>query len=178
MMTGLRAAAGVWALGVATLVPAERIDVTPVVADGQVVASFTAPSAYSDDTEEVVRSGLLVTFTYSVALRRSSNIWLDETLGTATVASSVKFDNLLGVYQVSKLADGQVVWSKQTRDGAQVRQWMTTFEKVTLVPRAPLEPNAEYYVQVRLHTSPKRTLSLLPWSGEAASGRADFTFIR
>jgi hypothetical protein len=178
MMSGLRAAASAWALGLTALVAAERIDVTPVVADGQVVASFTAPSSYSDDTEEVVRSGLLVTFTFSVELRRSSSIWLDQTLGAVTVASSVKFDNLLGVYQVSKLADGQVVWSKQTRDGSEVRQWMTTFEKVALMSRTPLEPNAEYYVQVRLHTSPKRTFSLLPWLRETASGRADFTFIR
>ena len=55
---------------------------------------------------------------------------------------------------------------------------MTTFEKVALVSPVPLEPNAEYYVQVRMHATPKRTFSLWPWSGDTASGRADFTFIR
>jgi hypothetical protein len=82
------------------------------------------------------------------------------------------------VYQVSKLVDDRVVWSKQTKDESDVRAWMTSFEKVALVSRVPLEPNAEYYVQVKMHASPKRTFSLWPWTGEAASGRAEFTFIR
>jgi hypothetical protein len=178
-MIGFRmlALVSAWALG-ASLATKERIEVTPVVADGQVLASFMVPASFSPDVQEVVRSGLLVTFTFAVELRRPSPIWLDHTLGVATVASSVKFDNLTGVYQVSKLEDGRVGWSEQTRDAAVVRQWMTTFEKVPLASRAPLEPNAEYYVHVRMHASPKRTLSLWRWTGEVASGRADFTFIR
>jgi hypothetical protein len=105
-------------------------------------------------------------------------VWFDRTLISTTVAAAVKFDNLTGVYQVSKLVDGQVVWSEQTKDLGEVRDWMTTFDKVALVSRVPLEPNAEYYVQVSLRATPKRTLSLWPWAGEEASGRADFTFIR
>lgn len=178
MSRGVRAVAGAWMLGVVALAAAGPIDVTPVVADGRVVASVVAPSSYTADVQEIVKSGLFVTFTFSVELRRASRIWLDQTLGAAIVASSVKFDNLIGVYQVSKTVDGQVVWSKQTRDDTDVRAWMTTFERVALVPRTPLEPNAEYYVRVRMHTNPKRTLSLWPWSDEAASGRADFTYIR
>ena len=38
--------------------------------------------------------------------------------------------------------------------------------------------DAEYYVEVSLRASPKRTFSLWPWAGEEAFGRADFTFIR
>jgi hypothetical protein len=55
---------------------------------------------------------------------------------------------------------------------------MTTFERVPLQPGEPLEPNADYYVRVRLHASPKRTFSLWPWGRDDGSGRADFTFIR
>jgi hypothetical protein len=162
----------------ATLLAAGRIEVTPVVADGQVLASFSAPSSFTADAQEIVQTGLLVTFSFSVELRRPSAVWFDHTVGGAAVASSVKFDNLTGVYQVSKLLDGRVTWSEQTRDQSEVRQWMTTFDKVHVVSRVPLEPNVEYYVQVRMRTSPKRTFSLWPWSDDEASGRADFTFIR
>jgi hypothetical protein len=154
------------------------IQVTPVVADGQVLASFTVPSGFDADAEEVARSGLLLTFTFAVDLRRPSPIWFDRTLGTTIVAASVKFDNLTGVYQVSKLVDGRVVWSDRTQDVAQVRLWVTRFDRVSIPPRTPLEANVEYYVRVRMQTTPRRTLPLWPWPGDAASGRADFTFIR
>ncbi len=178
-MTGRRAVAGVIA-GVLSLVAlgANGIRVTPLVADGQVFASFTAPAAATEDTRAVMQSGLQLTFTFDVDLRRPSMIWWDPTLAQVTVASSVKFDNLTSVYQVSKLQDGQVVWSERTKDEAQVRTWMTTFERVPLPPAVPLEPNADYYVRVRLHASPKRTFSVLPWGRDDGSGRADFTFIR
>jgi hypothetical protein len=90
----------------------------------------------------------------------------------------VKFDNLTGVYQVSKLQDGRVVWSERTKDDAQVRTWMTTFERVSMQPGVPLEANGDYYVRVRLHASPRRTFSFWPWGRADGSGRADFTFIR
>ena len=157
---------------------AERIDVTPVVANDRVLASFSTPSSYAADANEIVKSGLLLTFTYTVELRRPSAIWFDRTLATVMVASSVKFDNLTGVYQVSKLVGSRVTWSEQTRHDAEVRQWMTSFADVALVSPVMLEPNAEYYVQVRMHASPKRTFSLWPFSGDTASGRADFTVIR
>jgi hypothetical protein len=157
---------------------AEPIAVTPVVTEERVLASFSTPSSFTTDVHEVVKSGLLLTFTYTVELRRPTAVWFDHTLTSTSVAASVKYDNLTGVYQVSKLLDGRVVWSEQTRDTGEVRQWMTTFDKVPLVSPVPLEPNADYYVEVSLSASPKRTFSLWPWASDEAFGRADFTFIR
>jgi hypothetical protein len=154
------------------------IEVTPIVADGQVLASFTAHGLFGSDEGEVVRSGLVLTFTFSIELRRPSAVWLDPTIGSQTVASTVKFDNLTGVYQVSKLQDGHVTWSQRTGRDSDVRAWMTTFERVAIPVSDRLEPNTEYYVRVRMQSSPKRTFPLWPWSGDGGSGRADFTFIR
>ena len=170
-------AAGVLSSAV-ILSAAQPIAVTPVVHENRVLASFSTPASFTEDIHDIVKTGLVVTFSYTVDLRRPSTVWFDHTLTSTTVAASVKFDNLTGVYQVSKLVDGRVFWSEQTRELNEVRQWMTAFEKVPLVTRTPLEPNADYYVEVTLRASPKRTLSLWPWSGEEASGRADFTFIR
>lgn len=170
-----------WAMAVAMLVaasPTDSIRVTPVVSDGQVSASFDVPTAFDTDVQDVVQSGLLLTFTFNVELRRPSTVWMDRVLGATTVASSVKFDNLTGVYQVSKVQDGRVFWSERTQEATQVRAWMTAFDKVALGAREALEPNADYYVRVRMQASPRRTFSVWPWSSDAASGRADFTFIR
>jgi hypothetical protein len=63
-------------------------------------------------------------------------------------------------------------------DEPQLRICMPTFDSESLLPGDPLEANADYYVRVRLHATPKRTFSLWPWGRDDGSGRTDFTFIR
>lgn len=162
---------------VATIL-ATDIAVTPVVSDGHVFASFMAPAAVFDDARDAIQSGLLLTFAYAVELRRPSTIWFDRTLAETTAAATVKFDSLTGVYQVSKLRDGRVLWADRTDKETDVRGWITSFDQIALEPTEPLEANADYYVRVRMHMSPRRTFSVWPWSRDDGSGRKDFTFIR
>jgi len=166
------------ALAGATLAAAD-VKVTTLVADGQVYASFAVPSAYSSDARDVVKSGLPLSCVFTVDLKRSTTLWFDRTIASATVMSSVKFDTLTGTYQVSKQEDDKVIWSDRTEQEDQMRAWLTAFDRVAITAPDPLEPNAEYYVQVRLHVTPRRTFSLWPpWGHDDGSGRADFTFIR
>jgi hypothetical protein len=169
------------AVAVGALVAAPLVDdirVTPLVAEGHVSASFAAPAAFGEDAHAVMQSGLLLTFSYTLELRRPATIWFDRTVGIATVAATVKYDTLTSFYQVSKQSAGTVVWSERTADEPQVRSWMTSFDRVPIAVGEPLEANADYYVRVRLHATPRRTFSLWPWGHDDASGRADFTFIR
>jgi hypothetical protein len=164
---------------IATRASTGDIRVTPIIADGRVAASFTATPGFGDDARAVVQSGLPLTMTFTVDLKRPSGFWWDHTIGTATVAASVKFDTLTAVYQVSKLLDGQVTWSERTDDLGRVRKWMTEFDRVPLATGDRLEANADYYVQVRMRASPRRTFSLWPFFGADDSvGRADFTYLR
>lgn len=168
------------ALGVAALAApgVTEIHVTPIVGDGQVLVSFSAPSAVDKESREFVQSGLLMTLNFVVDLKQASTAWFDRGIARVHLSSSVKFDNLTGVYHVSRMRDGQVTWSERTSDFAGVRLWLTTFERVRVPTDVPLQPNAEYYVQVRMRTTPRRTFPLWPWGGDDASGRAVFTFIR
>ena len=172
------AAAVAWVAGAGVLlaVAADPIRVTTVVNDRAVSVSFAAAGAFSDDARAVVQTGLPVTFTYTIELKRPS-FFFDDTLVRLAVSSTVKLDTLTGFYQVSKTHGDRVVWSERTQDEAQVRTWMTTFDNVRIEP-APLEANADYYVRVRLHASPRRTFSLWPFGRDDGSGRADFTVIR
>jgi hypothetical protein len=168
-----------WLLGAAVLVASVGdIRVTPIVADRHVAASFTAPASFTEDARAVLQSGLLLTFTFTVDLRRPSGLWWDRTLGSVTVGSTGKFDNLTSVYQVSKFQDGHVFWSDRTMDLSEARGWMTSFERVPLALDDPLEPNADYYIHVRLRASPHRAFSLWPWSADDGAGRAEFTNLR
>ena len=155
-----------------------EIKVTPLVTEGRISASFAAPDAFNKDSRDIVQSGLLLTFTYVVEVRRPSTVWLDRTLGSETVAASAKFDNLTSLYQVTKQQDGRVTWSKSTAKDDEMRAWITQFEDVTVPVSEKLEPNADYYVRVRLQSHPHLRISLWPFSREDGAGRADFTFIR
>jgi hypothetical protein len=157
---------------------AADVRITPVVTEGKVFASVAAPSTFTPDVRDAVQSGLPITFTFIVDLRRPSAVWFDHTVSSATVASSVKFDNLTGKYQVSHLSDGRVDWSKTTDKEDEMRAWATEFERVPLSDGASLEPNAEYYVRVRVRASPHRSFFPWPWARDDADSRADFTFIR
>jgi hypothetical protein len=172
----------VWLAAVATLAAASEVKVTPLCADGHVFASFSAPAAFTADAREVVESGLPLTFTFTVELRRASPVWFDHTLSALTLAASVKYDNLTRVYQVSKLQEGRVTWSDHTDEEDKMRVWVTVFDGVSLDPTEALEPNADYYVRVRLRASPRRTFSfwpfVWPFGHDDGSGRADFTFLR
>lgn len=157
--------------------PAE-IRVTPIVTAGAVAASFVAAPALGADTRAVVESGLLVTLTFAVELKRPATGWWDRVIHSETVSSSIKLDTLSGTYLVSRTLQGHVAWSDRTKDFAQARDWATTFERVPLVRDAALDLNAEYYVEVRMTSSPRRTFSLWPFGGDERTGRADFTFIQ
>ena len=171
-----------WLAALVLVEAATDVKVTTVVAeDGRVLASFNVPSAWTSEARDIVRSGLVLTFSFDIDLRRPSTIWFDSALARLRVASSAKYDNLTGSYQLSKLRDGRVVQSGKANQEPQVRDWMTSFEKVSLEPGERLEPNVEYYVRVRLYCSPRRTVSLWsiwPFGRDDGSGRADFTFIK
>ena len=180
MTSRLAALAVIAVTASAGLVADGEVKVTPVVAEGQVLATFAAPAAWTADARELVRGGVQLTFTYDIELRRPSMLW-DSTLARARVAAQAKFDSLTGSFQVSRIRDGRLLESNRSEQEPEVKDWMTAFHRVLLEPTEPLEPNAEYYVRVRLYASPRRTVSLWslwPFGREDATGRATFTFIR
>jgi hypothetical protein len=167
-----------WLAVFVAVAAAADVKVTPVVTpDGKVVASFNVASAFTPDTRDVVKSGLLLTFAFTVELRRPG-FFTDRTLGSVVVAATVKLDTLTGEYTVSKQQDNHVTWANHTDQEDQMRAWLTQFDRVPIEVREPLEPNAEYYVQVKLNISPRQRFPLFPWGRNDGSGRADFTFIR
>ena len=168
------------AAAVAGLAASTEIKVTPLVTpQGRVVASVAAPEAFNADLRTVVGSGLLVTLTFVAELKRPATFWFDKTVGTTTVTATLKFDNVTREYQVSRQQDGHVVFAQRTHDEETMRSWLTQFDRMPIETRDALEVNADYFVQVKLHVSPRRAFSFWPWGRNDGSGRsADFPFIR
>ncbi len=167
-------AAWIFSVGAAA---AQMVRVTPLARDGRILISFELADAFTDEMREVIRSGLQTTFTYEVELRRAATLWFDRTIVSAQVSASVRYDTLTRRYQVSRMQDGHVEESHVYENEDDVQRQMTAFERLPLFSTAGLEPNGEYYVRVRARTHPRNTLFFLPWDRDAASGRAQFTFI-
>ena len=166
-----------WLAVLVVVVAAADVKVTPLVTpEGKVVASIASPAAFTADTREVVKSGLPLKFEFTVELKRPS-FWADRTMGAVSVVATVQYDNLTGKYIVSKSQDGRVVSAESTDQEDQMRAWATQFDRVPIEVREPLEQNAEYYVQVKLHVSPRQHFPLWPFGRDDGSGRGEFTFI-
>jgi hypothetical protein len=167
---------------VALAAAAGQIKVTPVSpADGRVLASFSAADSWTIETRELLQFGQVVAFDYYVELIRPRTLWVDSVLAETNVRAEAKFDTLTGTYQVSRQRDGNMQKSEKRSQENEVRDWLTIFESVELVPTTPLKANTDYYIQVRLLKSPRRSMtlwSLLPFGSEDSSGRAPFTYLR
>jgi Domain of unknown function (DUF4390) len=155
---------------------AETLRVRPQVRDGQVLVSFALEEGFTDQVREVVKSGLRTTFTYTLELRLKVPAWVDRTIGTAVVSTTVEYDNLTRRYTVSRTLDGRMEESRVIEDEAIVRQLMTSFERLALFDTRLLEENREYYMLVRAEARPRSGAAFWPWGG-ATSGSAKFTFI-
>ena len=158
---------------------AQTLHVAPLPRDGQLLVSFKLGQALTDEIREAIHSGLTVSFVYKVDLRRSSPVWFDRTIGSAVVTATVRFDNLTRRYHVARAFDGRTERADVTDREDVAWEWLTTgFDRLPLFRSSLLEPNGEYYVRVRAHSTPRNSGFIWPWQGDDVVGLAKFTFIR
>jgi hypothetical protein len=154
----------------------ETLRVRPFFKDGQVIVSFALEGGLTDEMKAVVQSGLRTVFTYTVELKLRVPAWVDRTVASAVVSTSVDYDNLTRRHTISQSRNGHVEQSFVVEDPAKVAEMVTSFDRLALFDTKMLEANRDYYVLVRADARPRSNQSLWPWSG-TASGLARFTFI-
>jgi len=172
-----------WVLAASAVVWAgEDVRITPIQSGGRVLVGLAVRDAWKLGTREVLQSGITLRFEYEIELRRPAPFWFfDPVLARTRVSSWAAADKLMGGYKVTRMRDGRIVRSDRLEEEADMRDWLTTVDQVSLDPVTPLEPNAEYYVHVRLTISPRRNISLwpiLPFGREEITGRQTFTYIK
>jgi hypothetical protein len=168
-------------LGAASAVYAQTtqsLRIVPLVRDDHVLVSFDLANGFTEDVRAAIKSGLKTTYTYTVELRLAVPVWVDRTMGIATVTSSVDYENLTRQFRLERRLDGRLVEEPLvTEDENVVRRWMTTLEKLGLFRTSTLEPNREYYVRVTATARPSNGSMLWPF-GSGTSAQAKFTFLR
>jgi Domain of unknown function (DUF4390) len=170
----------VLALSIGSLfAPADDIHVVELTREGWIYVSLTFTSGFTDDMRAALRSGLPTAITYEIELRREVPVWFDRTLMRVTVTATAKYDNLTRQHQLSRDIDGRGEEPVFARDEEVVREWLTSLERLKLFKTTPaLEPNVEYYIQVRARSTPRTgSFFLWPFDRGTAAGAARFTFI-
>ena len=156
----------------------QSLQVTPLTRDGKVLVSFMLNDAFNDDVRTAIHSGTAISFIYEVELKRASTMWLDRTMSTTVVTAAVRFDNLTRRYFVTRLIDGRIEGTETFEREEDVQKRLTDFDKLPLFSSNMLEANAEYYLRVRAHTSPRNASFVWPWASHEVAGHVKFTFLR
>jgi hypothetical protein len=156
----------------------QTLQVTPLTREGRVLVSYRLADAFNDQVRDAIHSGLPITFVYDIELKRSSSLWLDRTIGAVRVSAGVRYDNLTRRYHLTRTDDGRLEAAETVEKEDDVRKRLTEFEKLPLFSSSDLEPNAEYYLRVRAHITPRNTSFVWPWKSHDVTGLAKFTFIR
>jgi uncharacterized protein DUF4390 len=102
---------------------------------------------------------------------------MDRTIAAATVTATVRYDPLTRRYLLTRREDGRIDKVDTVDREEIVHQWLTEFERLSLFSADSLEPNAEYYLRVRAHTTPRNASFVWPWGSDIA-GLAKFTFLK
>jgi hypothetical protein len=157
---------------------AQIIQVTPLTRDDRVLVTFRLTDVFNEDVRSAIHSGMTITFIYDVELRRGASLWIDRTMASSTVSAGVRFDNLTRRYHVTRRWDGRMERVEVLEREEDVRDWLTSFDKLSLFSNTTLEPNAEYYLRVRARTTPRNAAFVWPWNNSDVAGLAKFTFLR
>ncbi len=155
---------------------AADVRATPVVREGRVWVALGLPEGLTPELRQAVLSGLPVTFTYDIEMRRGVPFWPDRTLSSMTIAVTVTYDSLTRLHSLARTFDGRIEATKVSKDVEEVRRWLTALESVPMFPTSHLEAHTEYYLRVRARTKPHHSAIFWPWDRGLVTN-TNFTFI-
>jgi hypothetical protein len=155
------------------------LQIAPLARGDEVLVSFKLAQEPTEEVRNAIHSGLSVSLVYKIDLRRSSGVWFDRTIASTVVTATVRFDNLTRKYAVTRAVDGRIDKAESMEREDAAWAWLTDqFDRMPLFRSESLEVNAEYYVRVRAHTTPRIMSFVWPWQADDVVGLAKFTFMR
>ena len=103
---------------------------------------------FNDGMIEAVESGIPITFTYQVELRKIVPLWTDSLISSSTVKNTVQYDTLNKVYSFSSL--GKNIKRKIiTRDKSLYQKLMLHLEDLPISSTNKLSMSDKYYLRVK-----------------------------
>lgn len=134
--------------------------------------AFRLSGAFTPEVEEVLASGLPITFRHTVRAYRRRAAWLDRLLSEQRVEATAQLDTLTKQYRLSRAVDGQMVDTRLTDKPEVMRAWMTVAEGLELPWPAEAEPGDVVYVKVKSEIQKRFVFFFIPWDFETPWARS------
>jgi Domain of unknown function (DUF4390) len=97
---------------------------------------------------EAIESGVPMTITFQIELRKQNSLWADPLVRTNKVSHTVQYDSLKKVYRFSEV--GKNVKRKIiTHERERYQKLMQTLKNIPISPVYQLDPGEKYYVRVK-----------------------------
>ena len=141
--------------------------------DGILSVDFRVSGAFTEEVEEVIASGLPVTFHHILRAYRRRTAWVDQRFSEKVVTTSVTFDTLTKQYRVSRTVNGQMVDTLVTDKAEDMKNWMTVFEKIPLPSEDPVQTLDRLYVKVKSEIQSRFVFFFIPWDFETEWTKSD-----
>jgi len=116
--------------------------------DNHIAMSAQMTDGFPEEVLEAVESGVPMTYTFHIELRKDKSLWVDSLVSSNTVEHTVHYDSLKKVYRFTE--NGKNITRKlMTRKRERYQQMMASLESIPLTPLYKLNPNDKYYIRVK-----------------------------
>jgi len=123
----------------------------------QLLLYLNVKSAFTDEVEKAILSGVSTTFSFLVVLNRERSFWVDEKIAETTVHHTIKYNNLKKEFVVSKSWEDSR--SVTTHSFEEAKELMSKIEGLAIVSLDNLTKGSFYTIKARAELE-KLTLPL------------------
>ena len=113
-----------------------------------VVVNARLVNGFTNTISEAIESGVPMTFTFDVELRRKNMLWTDTLISSNKIQHTIKYDSLKKLYRFSEFGKG-IKRKIITRNKVNYQKLMLTLNNIPIASTRQLDTDERYYVRVK-----------------------------
>ncbi|QPJ65481.1 MAG: DUF4390 domain-containing protein [Candidatus Nitrohelix vancouverensis] len=113
-----------------------------------ITVSAVLTDSFPEEVLSAIESGVPMTFTFNIELRKDVALWADSLVGSNTVHHTVQYDSLKKVYRFTETGEN-ITRKLMTRKRERYQKMMAMLDDIPLAPLYRLNPNDKYYIRVK-----------------------------
>ena len=104
--------------------------------------------AFSEKILEAIHSGVAITFTFEVELRKQASVFGDDVVSENKIMQTIQYDTLKKVYQFTSQGKN-VNRTVSTKENGRYKDLMRTLKDIPIGHTYKLDPEEQYYARVK-----------------------------
>ncbi len=115
----------------------------------ELTVSFRVENAFDERITSKLEAGLEISFRHQVGVRRRRTWWFERNLAQKKVVTMAMRDTLTGLYTLNRIVNGGIVETQTTSEIAEVRDFLSQVNDLTIPLPAGLPRDRRTEVRVR-----------------------------